>query len=108
MLAFQVISGTGAARNAYIEAIGAAKASDMEHALSLIEEGNNAFTESHQAHDNLLEREASGEFGMLELLILHAEDQLVSAEGFKTIALELIDNYQRVRTLEEQVQALQG
>ena len=43
----------------------------------------------------LLQKEASGEGGNINLLILHAEDQLMSAEGFKTIALEFIEVYKR-------------
>ena len=35
------------------------------------------------------------------LLVLHAEDQLMSAEGFKLIALEFIDVYHRIDALEK-------
>ena len=33
--------------------------------------------------------------------ILHAEDQLMSAEAFKTISLEFIDAYKRIEALEK-------
>ena len=39
----------------------------------------------------------------MSLLILHAEDQLMSAEAFKTIALEFISVYQRLDGKEETV-----
>ena len=48
-------------------------------------------------------REASGEKNIVSLLILHAEDQLMSAEAFKTIALEFISVYQRLDGKEETV-----
>ncbi|MBQ1914169.1 MAG: PTS lactose/cellobiose transporter subunit IIA, partial [Selenomonadaceae bacterium] len=37
----------------------------------------------------------------LPLLIIHAEDQLMSAEAFKILAQEFIDVYKRVETLEK-------
>ena len=52
----------------------------------MIEEGDAAFIEGHDAHAGLLQKEASGEGNTVNLLILHAEDQLMSAEAFKTIA----------------------
>ena len=37
----------------------------------------------------------------MSLLILHAEDQLMSAEGFKTIAQEFIEVYKKFKALEK-------
>ena len=95
LTAFQIISAVGTARSCYIEAIQEAKQSNYEAAEKLIAEGDEAFVEGHDAHAGLLQMEASGEGGNINLLILHAEDQLMSAEGFKTIALEFIEVYKR-------------
>ena len=40
--------------------------------------------------------EASGELDGSGLLLIHAEDQLMSAEGFRIIAEEFIDVYKRL------------
>lgn len=101
--AFQIISLVGTARSSYIEAIQAAKQGDYAKAEQLIKEGDEAFVEGHDAHTSLLTREASGEKNIVSLLILHAEDQLMSAEAFKTIALEFISVYQRLDGKEETV-----
>ena len=95
LTAFQIISAVGTARSCYIEAIQEAKKSNYEAAEKLIAEGDEAFVEGHDAHAGLLQKEASGEGGNINLLILHAEDQLMSVEGFKTIALEFIEVYKR-------------
>ena len=96
LTAFQIISAVGTARSSYIEAIQKAKACDFEGADALIKEGDEMFVEGHNAHAGLLQQEAEGGPGStLSLLILHAEDQLMSAEGFKTIALEFIDVYKK-------------
>ena len=88
LTAFQIISAVGFARSSYIEAIHKAKAGDFAGAEALMEKGNEMFAEGHHAHAGLLQQEAEeGSGSVLSLLIIHAEDQLMSAEGFKTIAL---------------------
>lgn len=104
LTAFQIISSVGTARSSYIEAIQEAKHGHFEAAEKLIKEGDEMFVEGHDAHAGLLTQEAQdGPGSTLSLLILHAEDQLMSAEAFKTIALEFIDAYKRIETLEEKV-----
>ena len=101
LTAFQIISSVGSARSCYIEAIQEAKKGHFGKAESLISEGDEMFVEGHDAHSNLLTKEAQdGPGSSLSLLILHAEDQLMSAEGFKTIALEFMDAYKRMEALE--------
>lgn len=100
LIAFKIISGVGAARSSYIEAIQAAKAGDYDRAEKLIAQGDESFVEGHDAHTGLLTREANGEGNSVTLLILHAEDQLMSAEAFKTIAQEFIAAHKRIDQLE--------
>lgn len=93
LIAFQIISTVGTARSFYIEAIQDAKKGDFDEAYKKIEEGSQIFIEGHHAHAELLQKEASGEITNLNLLLVHAEDQLMSAESFKIIAEELIEVY---------------
>lgn len=94
LIAFEIISSVGTARSCYIEAISEAKKGNYEKAV--IAEGEKVFIEGHDKHNELLQKEASGEGNVVNLLILHAEDQLMSAEGFKIIAQEFIDVYRRI------------
>ena len=117
LIAFQIISAVGTARSCYIEAIQAAKQGDYAGAAQLIAEGEKDFVEGHDAHAKgekdfveghdahakLLEQEANGTGEPIGLLILHAEDQLMSAEAFKTIAQEFIELYQRLDKQEGRV-----
>ena len=107
LTAFQIISAVGTAKSSYIESIGKAKAGDFDGAKKLIKEGDEMFVEGHNAHAGLLEKEANHEVGPLGLLMVHAEDQLMSAEAFKTIALEFIDSYERIEALEAKVKQLE-
>ena len=62
----------------------------------MIKEGDVSFNQGHTEHTSLLSMEASGELDGSGLLLIHAEDQLMSAEGFRIIAKEFIDVYKRL------------
>lgn len=101
LISFQIISAVGSARSMYIEAIQLAKQGDIEGAEKMMKEGEEVFVEGHHAHAKLIQQEALGETNTITLLLLHAEDQLMSAEGFKIIAYEMIDVYRRLLPLEQ-------
>lgn len=95
-VALQIISAVGTARSMYIEAIQEAKVGNVENARKLISEGEMIAVEGHHAHAELIQKEASGEFVQFSLMVMHAEDQLMSAETFKTMAEEFIDVYEKI------------
>lgn len=96
MIYFQIISAVGTARSMFIEAIQLAKEGKFDEARSSMEEGNEYFIEGHQAHAKLVQREASGEQLVFSLILVHAEDQFMSAENFKILGQEFIDLYERL------------
>lgn len=96
LISFQIISSVGTARSMYIEAIQLAKEGKFAEARTSIEEGEKVFVEGHHAHAELIQQEASGNKVEFQLLLMHAEDQLMSAEAFKIIATELVDLYERL------------
>ena len=69
----------------------------------LIEEGDKSFLQGHEAHAKMIQQEAGGEKVETGLLLIHAEDQLMSAESFKIIADEMIQNYERIIALESKI-----
>lgn len=104
MICFQIISNVGAARSSYIEGIQKAKAGDFEGAKKCVEEGQKQFLVGHEAHFELIQKEAQGQQVGGSLILVHAEDQLMSAEGFKIIAEEMIASYQRIAELEKKLE----
>ncbi|GAB6168192.1 PTS lactose/cellobiose transporter subunit IIA [Clostridium carnis] len=96
MICFEIISSVGTARSMYIEAIQEAKKKNFKAAEDLIEEGSKIFFNGHHAHMKLIQNEAKGETTNVSLILLHAEDQLMSAEGFKITATEFIELYKRL------------
>lgn len=93
----------GSSRSSYIEAIQKAKAGDFEGAEACMEAGQQEFLKGHEAHFELIQKEAQGVQVGGSLILVHAEDQLMSAEGFKIIAEEMIAAYKRIAELEKKV-----
>ncbi|MDO5391351.1 MAG: PTS lactose/cellobiose transporter subunit IIA [Eubacteriales bacterium] len=95
---FQLITYVGTARSCYINAIQCAKEGKFDEAAESLKMGDEAFAQGHDGHSDLLAKEANGELSETGILLIHAEDQLMSAEGFRIIAEEFIAVY---KTLSE-------
>lgn len=88
----QLISASGTAKSMYIEAIQMAKKGEFDKAADLIKEGEKCFLQGHKAHSEMLTDLTS----FTNLLLVHAEDQMMSAETIKILAEEIIDLYKRI------------
>ena len=100
MLAFQIIAAVGAARSCYIEAIHAAREGDFELASQHIAEGQVEYLKGHDVHTTLVQDAAAGNGGAMDILLTHAEDQLMSAEGFGILAEEFVSVYKKILSAE--------
>ena len=49
------------------------------------------FVDGHHAHASLIQKEAAGEKSEFSLLLMHAEDQLMTTETLKIVAEEFIE-----------------
>ncbi len=96
MVAFQIIAAVGTARSLYIEAIDLASEGKYDEARAKIKEGQEAFNGGHAAHGELLTKVANGELPPMDILMTHAEDQLMSAEAFGILADKFITLYEKV------------
>ena len=94
LICFQVISSAGGAKSNYISAIQAAKEGRFGEAREMIRNGDDMMVVAHEPHNKLLMWEAQGRTDILCVLLIHAEDQMMSCEVFKQLAVELIDLYQ--------------
>ncbi|WP_314350721.1 PTS lactose/cellobiose transporter subunit IIA [Mammaliicoccus vitulinus] len=89
-IAFQIITHVGMAKSTHMQAIKEAKDGNFKESEDLIVEGNQFLVDGHKVHKDLIQAEASGEAIPLNLLLMHAEDQLISTEVIKEMAKELI------------------
>ena len=90
LFCFKIISAVGDAKSSYIEALEAARNGNIAEARKKMNEGKEAFKEGHNTHMELLSTEASGNTLELSLLLVHAEDQLNSAEIIEVLAEQII------------------
>ena len=95
-IAFEIIANVGAARGMYIEAIQEAKAGNFDRAKELMAQGKETFV---LGHADLLEWQGQGLTWKTNIFLMHAEDQLMAADAFETIASEFIEVHQELQEL---------
>ena len=95
-VSFQIIAAVGTARSMYINAIQAAKAGKFDEAKQMMKEAEECFITGHKAHMEVLTMQANGDVMPFDLLLVHAEDQMMSAETLKIMADEMIQLYQNL------------
>ncbi|WP_072369493.1 PTS lactose/cellobiose transporter subunit IIA [Thermophilibacter mediterraneus] len=105
MICFQIISCVGTAKSCYVNSIAKAQEGDFEAAEDLIKQGDEAYAGGHDVHMQLLTSEANGERKGTPLLLLHAEDQMASAETCKLMAQNFINTYRELVELKAKLNA---
>ena len=90
-MSLEIITNVGTARSMYVEAVEAAKAGNFEEAHNLVADGEKNFINGHHAHADLVNAKIGVEDLQYMFLVMHAEDQLISAETLKIVCDELID-----------------
>lgn len=92
----QIISKAGAAKSICFEALNLAQNGKFDGAQDMLKKASDVFLDAHLVHGELITLEASGELKEITLLLLHAEDQLMSAETTKDLITEMIKLYKRI------------
>lgn len=100
---FQIISAAGVAKSDFVEAISQIKNGDVSRAMELVKEGEKSYVQGHDAHTGLLALKEGAESISSLVLVMHAEDQLMAAELYKTMFMEFKSVYGRLRELEKEV-----
>lgn len=90
-IAMEIITNVGTARSMYIEAVAEAKAGKFAEAHDLIRGGEACFVNGHHAHADLINESVGADELPYLFLVMHAEDQLMSAETLKIVCEEFID-----------------
>lgn len=92
---FQIIAAVGTARSMYVEALNQAKAGKFEEAKATVAEADKLFAQGHDFHHDILAMQGQGVEIPFDLMLVHAEDQMMSAECFKLVALDLMEIYEK-------------
>ncbi|KFB07872.1 PTS lactose/cellobiose transporter subunit IIA [Malacoplasma iowae] len=95
-VAFQIITFTGEAKSFAMLAIYAAKDKKFEEAKENIKKANENINKASEQHFDLIQKEASGETINVPLILMHAEDQLLSTQTLILMAEEMIDLHKKL------------
>ena len=83
LVAFEMISEIGTAKTLFMEALDLAEKGNFNEAEEKMIEGKKNLTNAHKPHIGLIQDEANGENVQFSLLLMHAEDQLMTTEILK-------------------------
>ena len=97
LISFEIISNVGMSKSLSIEAIREARKGSYENADENLKRASQYLTEGHHAHASLIQKEASGDKVEPSLIIMHAEDQMMSAEIIRSLAEEMIEMYKDLK-----------
>lgn len=98
-IAFEIITIIGEAKSHYMNAIALAKDNKIEEANETIKKGNKVLAEAHTKHFDCIQKEANGEQLPFSILFMHSEDQLLSTEIMRDMAVQLITVYEEMNRL---------
>lgn len=90
LVSFELISHVGMARSLLVEAMGSAREENFEDAEKKMEEAESELTLAHQSHFGLIQQEANGNPVPFSIILMHAEDQLLTTETLKLVVQELV------------------
>lgn len=89
-LTFGIIATAGAARSAAFEALRAAQADDFEKADTLMAQSREAGLSAHERQTQLLTEEARGNHVAVDVMLVHAQDHLMTAMLAQDLITEMI------------------
>lgn len=89
----EIVAFSGEARSKLLEAVKRGKAGDLDAAQRLISEAQTDLNDAHNAQTDLLTREARGEITEPTVLLVHAQDHLMTTMLLRDIVETLLDIY---------------
>ena len=94
-IAFMIILHSGDARSLVHEAFAAMREGDFDASAAKLEEANEALVNAHKSQTSLLQSFASGEKVVMEVIMVHAQDHLMTTMTLREMALEMLALYKR-------------
>ncbi len=90
LLNFQIIGNVGDAKSYLFQALKAAREEDFEEAEKLIKLSEVSLIKAHDIHMQILQKETQGEEVGMSLLLMHAEDQMMTTELLRDVTKEML------------------
>ncbi len=95
MISFGIIANAGDARSFAFAALEEAKVGNFEEAEKLLKKSDEAATLAHKAQTELLFKEAQGDKTPVDVLLVHAQDHLMTSMLAVELIREMINLYKK-------------
>ncbi|TCK71380.1 PTS cellobiose transporter subunit IIA [Lonepinella koalarum] len=96
VVAFEIIVHSGDARSLIHQALSLMKQGEFSQAQCQLDEANKNLLEAHKSQTSLLKDYACGTVINMEIIMVHAQDHLMSTMLLHEIALEFLALHQKI------------
>ena len=96
MIAMTLIGHAGETKSLAFQAINEAKKGNFSEAENLLKKSTEEMLKAHELQTDLIIKEADGEKMEVGLIMVHAQDHLMTAIFFKELAKEFIEVYKKL------------
>lgn len=96
MEVMNLILASGNGKSCAMEAIQYAKAGEFDKAEQSLEESVKELSEAHHVQTALMQREINGEKIDMGILMVHAQDHLMTSLVVKDMAAEIVELYKKM------------
>jgi len=94
-VAMELVVGAGSARSLAMDAIRLAKEGKFEEAYESLEGADSELSKAHHVQTDLIQRTARGEAIEVNLIMVHAQDHLMTAILAKDLAREIVELHEK-------------
>lgn len=95
--AFEIILNSGNARTIVHESFASMRAGNYDEAAQKLEAANEELLLAHQAQTKLLQEYAGGTEIKIEIIMVHAQDHLMTSMTLREVAIEMLELYKQVK-----------
>ncbi len=95
-ISFGIIGYAGDAKSLAFEAISEAKKGNISLARDIMKKSKEEINKAHRFQTELIQKEASGDKIEMSIILVHAQDHLMTSMNFQQLAEEFIDLYEKI------------
>lgn len=106
LLSFTIISNVGSAKSKVMESMELARGYQFSEAQQAIEEANLFLQEGEKAHFSLITKDTQEKEPTINLLVVHAEDQLMTTVCLRDLAVELLQINKNMFAMDQKLNQL--
>ena len=96
VIAFEFIVNSGDARSQIHQSFAAMKKGEFDKATESLKGAEQSLLNAHRTQTKLLQENAQGKVLNLDILMIHAQDHLMTTILLQEIAQEMLELYQRI------------